>query len=73
MNKPLEEYRTEELVIMKVNFYENNMNYNEKRYNFVHKIQNESSDNIADLYKSRRTIYRKRKWENIQYKDKNEQ
>ncbi len=72
MNKPLAKYREEELVKMKANFYDNDMNYDEKRYNFVHKIQNESSDNIADLYKSRRTIYRKRKWENIQYKDKNE-
>lgn len=73
MNKPLEDYRTEELEKMKANFYENNMNYNEKRYNFVHKIQNGNSEDIEDLYKSRRSIYRKRKWENIQYKDKNEQ
>ena len=73
MNKPLANYRKEELEKMKANFYDNDMNYNEKRYNFVHKIQNENSDNIEDLYKSRRTIYRKRKWENIQYNNNNEQ
>ena len=73
MNKPLAAYRKEELVKMKANFYDNDWNYNEKRYNFVHKIQNENSDDITDLYKNRRSIYRKRKWENIQYKDKNEQ
>ena len=73
MNKPLAEYRKEELEKMKANFYDNDMNYHEKRYNFVHKIQNEDSDDIEDLYKSRRTIYRKRKWENIQYNDNNEQ
>jgi putative two-component system hydrogenase maturation factor HypX/HoxX len=72
MNKSLVEYRKEELVKMKANFYENDMNYDEKRYNFIHKIQNENTDDIADLYKSRRTIYRKRKWEKIQYKDNNE-
>ncbi len=73
MNKSLADYRVEELAKMKANFYDNDMNYDEKRYNFVHKIQNENSEDIADLYKSRRSIYRKRKWENIQYKDKNEQ
>ena len=73
MNKALENYRKEELDKMKANFYENDMNYNEKRYNFVHKILTENTSDIEDLYKSRRTIYRKRKWENIQYKDKNEQ
>ena len=72
MNKPLFQYRAEELAKMKSNFYDNNMNYNEKRYNFVHKIQNENSSDIEDLYKSRRTIYRKRKWENVQYRDTNE-
>jgi len=69
MNKPLEEYRNEELTKMKVNFYDNDMNYDKKRFNFVHKIQNENLDSIADLYESRRTIYRKRKYENIKYKE----
>ncbi len=73
MNKPLEDYRNEELAKMKGNFYDNDMNYNEKRYNFVYKIQNGNNEDIEDLYKSRRSIYRKRKWENIQYKNKNEQ
>ena len=72
MNKPLANYREEELVKMKANFYDNDEGYNEKRFNFVHKIQHKNSDNIEDLYKSRRTIYRKRKWENIQYNNNNE-
>ncbi|MCF6224419.1 MAG: hydrogenase maturation protein [Flavobacteriaceae bacterium] len=72
MNKPLNEYRAEELVKMKANFYDNDMNYNENRYNFVHKVQNENSDDMEDLYKNRRNIYRKRKWESIKYKEENE-
>ena len=72
MNKPLENYRQEELTKMKANFYENNLNYNHKRYCFVHKITDETSDIAENLYSSRRNIYRKRKWESINYKDKNE-
>jgi len=69
MNKPLENYRKDELTKMKANFYDNDMDYNNKRHCFVHKIPNEKSKEIADLYSSRRTIYRKRKWEPIQYKE----
>lgn len=69
MNKPLSEYRNNELEKMKANFYENNMGFAEKRHRFVHKIPNEDSHDISDLYGSRRAIYRKRKWESITYKD----
>ena len=69
MNKPLSEYRIKELEKMKANFYENDMGFTEKRHRFVHKIPNEDSHDISDLYGSRRAIYRKRKWESITYKE----
>ncbi|MAL60792.1 MAG: hydrogenase maturation protein [Flavobacteriaceae bacterium] len=69
MNKPLESYRVKELEIMKQNFFENNMDYNKRRFCFVHKIFDENSKEFEDLYKSRRAIYRKRKWESINYKE----
>ncbi|MCF6352805.1 MAG: enoyl-CoA hydratase-related protein [Cyclobacteriaceae bacterium] len=69
MNKPLADYREEELAKMKVNFYENNLNYNHKRHCFVHKKTVDIHQNSNDLYSSRRNIYRKRKWESINYKD----
>lgn len=69
MNKPLIQYRTEELVHMKANFYDNTMDYKDRRNCFVHKIPNENAQGIEDLYQSRRAIYRKRKWESIKYKE----
>ena len=69
MNKPLSKYREEELKKMKANFFDNNMDYNQKRHSFVHKLVNENAQTIEDLYMSRRAIYRKRKWESITYKD----
>ncbi len=66
MNKPLADYREDELKRMKLNFYEDNMGFKKKRYYFVHKIPSDSG--IGNLYSSRRTIYRKRKWESISYK-----
>ncbi len=72
MNKPLENYRKEELTKMKANFYENNLNYKHKRHCFVHKINDKTTQKTSDLYSSRRSIYRKRKWESINYKDNNE-
>ena len=69
MNKSLASYRQEELKQMKANFYENNMNYNHKRFCFVHKINDETIQGADDLYSSRRSIYRKRKWESINYKE----
>ncbi len=68
MNKPLEQYRKEELAKMNANFFDNDMDYNMKRHCFVHKIPDENSQNIDDLYMSRRSIYRKRKWESVTYK-----
>lgn len=72
MNKPLSNYREEELNEMKANFYEDNLNYNHKRHCFVNKINDDTSTSIANLYSSRREIYRKRKWESINYKEENE-
>ena len=66
-NKALVKYRKEELDKMKKNFYENDMDYNYKRYCFVHKITDENSETVKDLYKNRREIYRKRKWEDLEY------
>ncbi len=70
MNKPLADYRTEELIKMKINFFENDLQYNHKRHCFVHKKNDETAGEISDLYSSRRGIYRKRKWESIHYKEK---
>jgi putative two-component system hydrogenase maturation factor HypX/HoxX len=68
--KPLEEYRKKELAEMHKNFYENNWDYNLKRYCFVHKIHDQSEVEPVqgkDLYSSRRKIYRRRKWEAVHY------
>ncbi len=68
--KPLSAYRAEELEHMHRNFYENDEAYNEKRFRFVHKIydpkQGQSVED-RDWYSSRRKIYRRRKWESIDY------
>ncbi|HBK70946.1 MAG TPA: hydrogenase maturation protein [Flavobacteriaceae bacterium] len=66
-NKPLVNYRKEELEKMHKNFFDNNMDYNYKRYCFVHKISDSTSETVKNLYRNRREIYRKRKWENINY------
>ncbi len=70
-NKPLANYRKEELENMHKNFFDDDLNYNYKRYCFVHKISDSSSETVKDLYRNRREIYRKRKWENLDYKDGN--
>lgn len=69
--KPLAQYREEELKKMWLNFYENNENYDEKRFRFVHKIYDQKEGHTVgekDWYSSRRKIYRRRKWESIDYK-----
>jgi len=68
-NKPLENYRKEELAKMRKNFFDNDLDFNYKRYCFVHKIKDTSSETVKNLYQSRRKIYRKRKWEDLDYKD----
>ena len=68
--KALAQYREVELDRMKVNFYENDEGYDEKRYCFVHKLPPpalESQVENRDWYSSRRKIYRRRKWETIHY------
>lgn len=66
-NKTLESYRSEELKKMYKNFFENDLDYSYKRFCFVHKITNKNSEAIKNLYRNRREIYRKRKWENLDY------
>jgi putative two-component system hydrogenase maturation factor HypX/HoxX len=66
-NKPLEAYRREELEKMHKNFFENDRNYHYKRFCFVHKIADENALLAKDLYRNRREIYRKRKWEKYDY------
>jgi len=70
MNKPLAKYREHELTEMKKNFYENNLDYNHKRHCFVYKINDEAAQESSNLYSSRRKIYRKRKWEPLNYNEK---
>lgn len=66
-NKPLEDYRKEELEKMHRNFYNNDLDYNYKRFCFVHQLADDKNQGVKDLYSSRREIYRKRKWESIEY------
>ena len=73
--KPFAKYRAIELENMKANFYDNNEGYDEKRFRFVHKINNEEQSQSVenkDWYSSRRKIYRRRKWETIEYKNQTE-
>ena len=68
--KPLAKYREEELKLMWKNFYENNEGFNEKRFRFVHKIFVPETGQLMearDWYSSRRKIYRRRKWEAVEY------
>ena len=67
-NKPISQYREEELEKMKLNFFENDLDFNYKRFCFVHKKTDLTSKTVMDLYRNRREIYRKRKWENLDYK-----
>jgi putative two-component system hydrogenase maturation factor HypX/HoxX len=70
--KPLNKYRQKELEEMHKNFYDDNWDYNMKRYCFVHKIHDQSEVEPVqgkDLYSSRRKIYRKRKWEAVHYEE----
>lgn len=68
--KPLAKYREEELGKMHKNFFEDDWGYDLKRYQFVHKI---NSDEIAngltekDLFSERRKIWRRRKYEKLNY------
>ena len=69
--KPLVQYREEELLKMKANFYDNDEGYDEKRFRFVHKIIDSKQGQFVeerDWYSSRRKIYRRRKWESVEYK-----
>ena len=68
--KPLAKYREEELKRMRKNFYDNDQGYHEKRHRFVYKIfdpKHNKAIEDRDWYSSRRKIYRRRKWEPIDY------
>ncbi|MEO6130349.1 MAG: enoyl-CoA hydratase-related protein, partial [Saprospiraceae bacterium] len=68
--KPLQQYRDEEMVQMHLNFYEDNMGFDYKRYCFVHKL-NPDSENTGiseiDLFSERRKIWRRRKYDKLYY------
>lgn len=66
-NKPLADYRKDELEKMRKNFFDNDLDYNYKRFCFVHKINDPNSKTVKNLYRNRREIYRKRKWEKLDY------
>lgn len=66
-DKPLAKYREEELARMHKNFFEDDWAYAYKRFCFVHKIPEPSTQMAQDLYRTRREIYRKRKWERLNY------
>ena len=70
--KPLASYRQEELEQMRKNFFENDQDYDYKRYCFVHKADDPSKEQLVEgkeWYSSRRKIYRRRKWESIDYEN----
>ena len=69
--RTLAKYREEELQHMWKNFYKNDEGFAEKRFRFVHKIYDPNhgqSVEERDWYSSRRKIYRRKKWESIEYK-----
>lgn len=68
--KPLSKYREEELERMHKNFFEDDMGYDLKRYQFVHKVNaEEKTDSLTgkDLFSERRKIWRRRKYEKLYY------
>ena len=67
--KPLQQYREEELKKMYKNFFEDDCGYDYKRYCFVHKINPDETNGVADkdLFSERRKIWRRRKYEKLFY------
>ena len=66
-DKTLAKYREEELEKMHKNFFDDDWDYAYKRFCFVHKIPDSTTQVAKDLYRTRREIYRKRKWERLDY------
>ena len=64
-NKPLESYRAYELEQMRKNFFEDNWQYHYRRHCFVYKKPMPWEE--RNLYAERRKIFRRRKWESIEY------
>jgi len=70
--RPLQKYREEELDKMYKNFFEDDWNYDTKRFCFVHKINPEEKVNDVvdkDLFSERRKIWRRRKYEKVFYEE----
>jgi putative two-component system hydrogenase maturation factor HypX/HoxX len=68
--KPLAKYREEELEKMHKNFFDDDMGYDLKRYQFVNKVNEEEkagSLTEKDLFSERRKIWRRRKYEKLHY------
>jgi len=65
--KPLESYRAMELEQMRKNFFEDNWQYHYRRHCFVHKKPMPWEE--RNLYAVRRKIFRRRKWESIEYQE----
>lgn len=68
--KSLQTYRDEELEKMAKNFFDDDWDYDFKRYCFVHKIKvDENINDVSDkdLYSERRKIWRRRKYEKLFY------
>ncbi|MEP6616301.1 MAG: enoyl-CoA hydratase-related protein [Ginsengibacter sp.] len=68
--KPLQKYRDDELEKMHKNFFDDDLNYDSRRYCFVHKIksgENVNSITGKDLFSQRRKIWRRRKYDKLFY------
>lgn len=67
--KPLQKYREEELLKMWKNFFEDDNQFDLKRYQFVHKKPGDQGATVEgkDLFSERRKIWRRRKYERLYY------
>jgi putative two-component system hydrogenase maturation factor HypX/HoxX len=71
-HKPLSKYREEELAKMHKNFFEDDQQFDVKRYAFVHKRSMDVAQHQwagQDLFSKRRAIWRRRKYEPLFYSE----
>jgi putative two-component system protein, hydrogenase maturation factor HypX/HoxX len=73
--KPLQKYREEELMKMWKNFFEDDNQFDLKRYQFLHKKPGNEGAIVEgkDLYSERRKIWRRRKYEPLYYETERKQ
>jgi putative two-component system protein, hydrogenase maturation factor HypX/HoxX len=73
--KPLQKYREEELQKMWKNFFEDDNQFDLKRYQFVHKQAGNEGAVVEgkDLFSERRKIWRRRKYESLYYETERKQ